>query len=218
MIEALLKANPDISNIRESAYLETYMQRAVLTKSPELVKLLLQTGADHYNVSLALQEAAKMNNTKIVKILLDQGADVNIQPRLGTSDKTSLQHVTTNGNFEIVKMMLEAGGDINAPRARLCGRTALEGAAEQGLLDMVQFLLEMGADVQGIDSKVHRRSVYRAWIEVNIVVAELIQWFKRARYGFDDCVSIEEIVESMDPVGLEIEPYAEGSAEAVYIS
>jgi ankyrin repeat protein len=209
VIEVLLKARPDVGNIRESAYSEAYMQRAVLTRNPTLVKLLLQAGADHYNVSLAVQEAAKGNDTKIVKMLLDHGADVNVQPRLGTGDKTSLQHAATNGNFEIMKMMLEAGGDINAPRARLCGRTALEGAAEQGFLDMVRFLLEMGADVQGRDNKVYRRSVYRAWSEGNIVVAEMIQDFKRARYGFDDCVSIEEVVENMDPFGLEIEPYGE---------
>jgi len=218
VIEVLLKASPDLSNIRESAYSETYMQRAALTGNPELVKLLLHAGVDHSNVSLALQEAAKMNHSKITQMLLDHGADVNVQSRLGTSDKTSLQHAATNGNFEIMKMMLGAGGDINAPRARLCGRTALEGAAEQGFLDMVRFLLEMGADVQGRDNKVYRRSVYRAWSEGNIVVAEMIQDFKKARYGFDDCVSTEEIVENMDLFELEIEPYREDSVEAVYVS
>jgi ankyrin repeat protein len=203
MVALLLKAKPDLSNMNESLHLETYMQHAVLTGSTELVKLLLKAGADHYNVSLSMQEAAQMNDAKLVKLLLAHGADVNIRPRLGTGDKTSLQHAATNGNFEIVKMLLEAGGDINAPREKMCGRSALEGAAEQGFLDMVRFLLEMGADVQGRDNQVYRRSVYRAWREGNIVVADMIQDFKKARYGVDDCVSVEEIVDDMDLFELE---------------
>ncbi|OAL43408.1 ankyrin [Pyrenochaeta sp. DS3sAY3a] len=203
MAELLLKAQPDLSNMNESLHGRTYMQHAVRSESTELVKLLLKAGADHYNVSVSLQEAAQMSNVELVKLLLAHGADVNIRPRLGTSDKTSLQHAATNGSFEIVKMLLEAGGDINAPRERVGGRSALEGAAEQGFLDMVRFLLEMGADVQGKDNQVYHRSVYRAWREGNIVVADMIQDFKKARYGVDDCVSIEEIVDHMDLFELE---------------
>lgn len=203
LVKLLLRAEPDLSDISESLYLETYMQHAVLTGSAELVKLLLNAGADHYTVSLSLQEAAQMNDAKLVKLLLEHGADANTRPRQGTGDKTSLQHAATNGNFEIVKMLLEAGGDINAPRERVCGRSALEGAAEQGFLDMVRFLLEMGADVQGRDNEVYRRSVYRAWREGNIVVADMIQEFKKARYGLDDCVPVEDIVDDMDVFELE---------------
>jgi ankyrin repeat protein len=203
MVELLLKAKPDLNNMSESLHCETYMQHAVMTGSIELVKLLLKAGADHYNVSLSIQEAAQMNNAKLVKLLLATGADANIRPRKGTGDKTSLQHAATNGNFEIVKMLLEAGGDINASREKVCDRSALEGAAEQGFLDMVRFLLEMGADVQGRDNQVYRRSVYRAWREGNIVVADMIQDFKKARYGVDDCVSVEEIVDDMDEFELE---------------
>ena len=209
-IKMLLEFKPAICNIVESSYNETYMQKAVLLRDPEIVGLLLQAGADHYNVSLALQEAVKTNNLAIVKMLLNHGADVNVQPRLGTSDMNSVQHAARNGNFEIMKMLLDTGGNINAPRHRLCGRTALEGAAEQGFLDMARFLLEMGAEIQGRDNKVYRRSVYRAWSEGNMVVADMIQDFKKARYGLNDCVSVEEIVETMDPFELEIEPYAEG--------
>ena len=88
----------------------------------------------------------------------------------------------------------------------MCGRTALEGAAEQGLLDMVRYLLEIGVDVRGRENKTYRRSVYRAWSEGNAVIAEMIQDFKRARYGIADRVSLEEIIDTMDPVELEIEP------------
>ncbi|KAF2034881.1 ankyrin [Setomelanomma holmii] len=203
MVKLLLKAKSDLSNMSKSLDLKTYMQHAVLTGSTEMVKLLLNAGADRYNVSLSMQEAAQMNDAKLVKLLLAHGADANTRPRQGTGDKTSLQHAATNGNFEIVKMLPEAGGDINAPRERVCGRSALEGAAEQGFLDMVRFLREMGADVQGRDNQVYRRSVYRAWREGNIVVADMIQDFKKARYGVDDCDSVEEIVDDMDLSELE---------------
>ena len=81
----------------------------------------------------------------------------------------------------------------------MCGRTALEGAAEQGFLDIVRYLLEIGVEVRGRENKMYRRSVYRAWTEGNTVVAEMIQDFKRARYGLADCVPVEEIVGSMNP-------------------
>ncbi|KAH8708467.1 ankyrin repeat-containing domain protein [Phaeosphaeriaceae sp. PMI808] len=203
LLEMGAHANSSSVHCARPLQIAAQIDSLALCEITELVKLLLNAGADCYNVSLSMQEAAQMNDAELVKLLLAHGADVNIRPRQGTSDKTSLQHAATNGNFEIVKMLLEAGGDINAPRERVCGRSALEGAAEQGFLDMVRFLLEIGADVQGKDNQVYRRSVYRAWQEGNIVVADMIQDFKKARYGLDDCVSIEEIVDDMDLFELE---------------
>ncbi|KAF2741503.1 hypothetical protein EJ04DRAFT_507289 [Polyplosphaeria fusca] len=71
----------------------------------------------------------------------------------------------------------------------------------------------MGADVRGKENKVYRRSVYRAWDEGHAVVAEMIQDFKKARYGLADCVSTEVILDSMNQLALEIEPYEETSSE-----
>lgn len=138
---------------------------------------------------LLLKKAAGVNFSH-------RGADVNIGPTTGTSDKTSLQHAATNGNFEIIKMLLEVSGDINAPQEKVCGRSALEGAAGQGSLDMVRFLLEMGADVRPSVSlpSLERGKHFCRRHDSRI---------KRARYGVDDCVPIEEIVDGMDLLELE---------------
>jgi len=78
----------------------------------------------------------------IVKLLLEQGADVNAKLNDGTS---SLYFASRQGHLNIVKLLLEQGADINALTDD--NLTALGHACLFAQLDVVRFLIARGADV-----------------------------------------------------------------------
>ena len=89
-----------------------------------------------------LQDAAAQGNTEIVKVLLENGADVNAQ---GGKYRNALQAAAIQGKTDIVKVLLENGADINAQGGGY--GNALQAAAVRGKTDIVKVLLENGADI-----------------------------------------------------------------------
>ena len=81
-------------------------------------------------------------NVEYVKMLLDQGADVNTCDSRG---KTALMYAASADNAECVDVLLEAGADVNMSDAR--GITALMEASSAGNSVCVEKLLKEGADV-----------------------------------------------------------------------
>jgi ankyrin repeat protein len=95
-----------------------------------------------------LQAAAKGNNTRLIRLLLERGANVNA-PAPYNSGRTALQAAAAAkyGNTQVIEMLLEAGADVNAPAAHDYGVTALQGAAIRGFIGIATILLNAGADV-----------------------------------------------------------------------
>ena len=91
---------------------------------------------------IELFDAARNGNIKIVRLLLDKGADVNAKDRSG---KTAMILAAKNGHADIVRLLLDKGADVNAKADD--DTTALMQAAEKGNVDVVRALLEKGADV-----------------------------------------------------------------------
>ena len=58
-----------------------------------------------------LIEACIRNNTKVVKMLVEKGADMNV--RDNEENLTPLHLVSSNGNIELVKFFLDKGVDVN---------------------------------------------------------------------------------------------------------
>jgi ankyrin repeat protein len=143
-----------------------------------------------------LQLLARDEKVSLFKKLLDLGEDVNAPP-FHESGATALQFAAINGNFDIARMALAAGADVNTAPADQYGRTAIEGAAEWGRLDMVHYLLKAGAAIQGRNNVNYRRTVYRAWEEGHRALVDMIQSWKRERYGEEDIEIPEVIIQTM---------------------
>ena len=94
----------------------------------------------------ALFWAVYYEEADMVSLLLDAGADANVQNRYGL---TPLIQSSITGNGEIISMLLDAGADANA--RTLQGDTALMNAAKAGSVQGVQALIEAGADVEARD-------------------------------------------------------------------
>jgi ankyrin repeat protein len=103
--------------------------------------------------------AAQSGDAKLMRLLLDYGADPLITTKNGD---TALMVAAGIGwvegvtfewspkeNLEAVKMSLELGIDVNAADAD--GRTALHGAAHKGRNDVVQMLIDHGAKLDARD-------------------------------------------------------------------
>ncbi|EXM13556.1 hypothetical protein V3481_007004 [Fusarium oxysporum f. sp. vasinfectum] len=93
----------------------------------------------------ALQAASAGGHEHIVKLLLDNGADVNAQG--GDLYGTELQTAALEGHEHIVKLLLDNGANVNAQVEE--HGTALQGAFAGGHEHIVKLLLDNGAYVNG---------------------------------------------------------------------
>ena len=100
---------------------------------PEIAQLLIENGADVNAASQnqmrvsPIHSAVAARNTPLVKLLLDQNADINATQ---TGGYTALHAAAQNGDEELIKLLLEQRADINAMTDS--GKTPMELAIESG--------------------------------------------------------------------------------------
>jgi serine/threonine-protein phosphatase 6 regulatory ankyrin repeat subunit B len=97
----------------------------------------------------ALIAVSVQGNPDIVKLLLDNGADMNAKDEKGN---TALFHASGRGHAEIVEMLLDNEADMNAKDKN--GQTALIEASEKGHAEIVVMLLEKGVNMNVDDNHV----------------------------------------------------------------
>jgi uncharacterized protein len=89
-----------------------------------------------------LMRAAGCGHTEVVKLLLEDGADINARDSEGN---TAISGAAYYMHADIVDLLLTRGADINVKD--MDGNTLLMNAAGNGRLEVVKFLLSKGADV-----------------------------------------------------------------------
>ncbi len=128
----------------------TALQFAIRSGHTTVVRMLLDHGAiidtQGFDKETPLLEASYYGYKDIVQILLEKGADVNLQygPK-GKSPHTALAAACAPGNADIVRLLINSGADVNSFDRRY--GTALIGAATYGRCITIQLLCEAGANV-----------------------------------------------------------------------
>ncbi|KAJ9644083.1 hypothetical protein H2199_003951 [Coniosporium tulheliwenetii] len=89
----------------------------------------------------ALHWAASRGNEVMVRLLLEEGADLHAKDEDG---RTALHEAARSGKEAVVRLLLEEGADLHAKDKD--GRTALHEAARSGKEAVVRLLLEKGAN------------------------------------------------------------------------
>jgi len=90
----------------------------------------------------ALLAASTFGHEKVVQLLLDNGADVNVRY---TSYGSALHAAALSGSEKVVQLLLDNGANVNAQAGIREG--ALHAASTNGYGKVVHLLLENGADV-----------------------------------------------------------------------
>ena len=104
-----------------------------------------------------LGEACNTGNFEMVKLLIENGADVNYVPRytLNTPLSFAVQSRSVD-NFKIVKLLIENGADFNFRRVYqvlpISAALPVSGSSRPNAMEILEFLLESGADCEKKDA------------------------------------------------------------------
>ncbi len=110
-----------------------------------LLLLLLPVKLSHgyTDQDVKLFNAAQKGNIEKIRVLLDQGADINV--KLGVDKWTPLMTASREGNLEAVELLLGEGADPNIRDARF-NKNGYHWALQFGHRDVAGVLLENGAN------------------------------------------------------------------------
>ena len=116
---------------------QTALKVAIYAENIKVVKLLLSKGAYPY-----LFRSVLVNNTEIVRSLLENGA--NVEETEENSHFKPLHLATLKGNCEIIQLLIDYNADINASINQ--GYTPLQDAISKNNLKATKLLLDNGAN------------------------------------------------------------------------
>lgn len=102
----------------------------------EIVKILISNGAD-VNLDSPLFGAAYNGHLQIAELLVSKGADV--------KQINSLFGAVENGHLEIVQLLISKGADVNVKNYQ--HETILHIATRKGHLNIAEFILSKGGDI-----------------------------------------------------------------------
>ena len=123
----------------------TPLELACVSGKTEMVSWLIKNGANPDGapgIHNGLWTALRYENEALLRVLLEGGADVNIERGKGD---TPFRVVCTRGLPYFAEILIEAGANYNFKEKSL-GKTSLRAAAHFGQTEMVQLLLDKGLD------------------------------------------------------------------------
>ena len=131
---------------------EKALMQAAGAKQDSATKLLLEYGANvnfkrDTDSQTALHLAAESGNLVLTKILLNNGAEVNLRNR---DDQTPLYLAVINEHIETIKLLIESGANIDIRDSK--SETALDHAVYCQNEEVMETLLRNGADIELKDS------------------------------------------------------------------
>ncbi len=142
----VVKPDPNkLQTTEEHTELKKALWDAIEKGRPDLLEELIGMGADVNEMCDAttemtpLHSAASLGDSKIIKLLLDAGADVEAQAVYSTP----LMYAALSGKTNAVRMLLYAGADVNHVNSH-DGQNALHMAAMYGHIDVADILLNVG--------------------------------------------------------------------------
>lgn len=130
----------------------------------ELMRILIDNGANiHANRSAAICLASYKSNIKVMKILLKAGIDIH------TNNDEALRFACQDGYYDVVRLLVENGANIHANDDEAVGW-----AAGFGHVDIVKYLIIHGAFIYA-----NTHYAYRLAVEKN--QTEILKYFAESK-------------------------------------
>jgi ankyrin repeat protein len=129
------------------------VEEAVKENSTTRLTSMLEEGtilAEDIDRKHLLHQAAWLGYTKILKVLLDNGALPDVPHRKNGCTPLHLAHfcqVEDTNSFRTVEMLVSAGASVNNSGSHKCGKFPLDHAIQHQRLDSVQVLINAGSMV-----------------------------------------------------------------------
>ncbi|WP_308150022.1 ankyrin repeat domain-containing protein [Spiroplasma sp. AdecLV25b] len=150
ILQLLIDSGADV-NIRDKNY-KVPLYIAIETNNIKLIQLLIDNGADiTNNNALLLVITAMISTPTVLKLLLNNGVDLNISSDLD-NDVSLLHTVVTYKKNNFIKLLIEKGMNINSKDNKF-GHTPLHTAIVNNNKEVAEILSTLGANVYIKDSK-----------------------------------------------------------------
>jgi ankyrin repeat protein len=140
IVNMIIQEYPKLAK-RFFASLTTFASTAIPAQQHEVETAPAEDG------KTALHIAAQDDETEVVKLLLDKGANINQQDNNG---KTALHIAAQYGETKVVELLLDRNANIDQQDNN--GKTALHIAAECGETEVVKLLLDRNANIDQPDN------------------------------------------------------------------
>ena len=146
VVQTLLAHSADV-NVTAARYIGTPLHEALRGRYIDVVRLLIDNGADaSRDLQGLLLLALEWRSAETVQFFIRLGADVNARFE---RDRTPLHLALCVGCDEAVRVLTEHGADVNTRDRSL--KTPLHAASARGHVKTVQLLIEHGLDVNARD-------------------------------------------------------------------
>ncbi|WP_375316785.1 ankyrin repeat domain-containing protein [Spiroplasma endosymbiont of Virgichneumon dumeticola] len=150
ILQLLTDSGADV-NIRDKNY-KVPLYIAIETNNIKLIQLLIDNGADiTNNNALLLVITAMISTPTVLKLLLNNGVDLNISSDLD-NDVSLLHTVVTYKKNNFIKLLIEKVMNINSKDNKF-GHTPLHTAIVNNNKEVAEILSTLGANVYIKDSK-----------------------------------------------------------------
>ncbi|KAK8867293.1 hypothetical protein PGQ11_005871 [Apiospora arundinis] len=147
VMSQLRRAKQSEHGFRELESSSKAVSAAELETSSDLGKRLLSKGYrppdEKINLGMALVWAAARNHEEEVKLLIQQGVELNFVERVGKTRYTALHCAASHGFCGIISILASAGANLEEKNQ--FGATALLDAASHGHLEAIRLLIQLGA-------------------------------------------------------------------------
>jgi ankyrin repeat protein len=148
MLRKLIALDADLSNKNSQG--DNMLFRAILTRNPELVQILLDNGFDPKQTNayemIPIELAAGMNSVEIINLLISKGADLRDSTRMPL-----LHRATVSRGAEVLHYLLDRGFDIDEVDRN--GRTPLMMAVDFENFEAARALILRGANINLANSE-----------------------------------------------------------------
>eukprot|EP00938_MAST-03A_sp_MAST-3A-sp1_P005039 g5039.t1 len=155
--QMIRKYGSDVMNLRREPRNCTALHLAAYYRKVDIVKVLIQNGADvnavEQNKQTALQYAAAFGHADVAKVLLQNSdADVDYSYFASHEEKnvSALYMATTRGHVDVMKVLLQNGACVNTVHVMNCSLLHL--ASINNDVAAVKLLIDHGADVDALNS------------------------------------------------------------------